>query len=735
MSQLVRQILPFCEWLFVLYNGNEKEVIFITLNEMSAQLFQRITSSNQAVTISALAEALHSTPRQIRYKLDKIDEFLKYNKFPQFLRKPNVGITYTASPQVVERIMQKLLERENHHYIASQEERVEMILAELLQQENYMTIDDLGERLKTSRSTVIKDLNKVREVLKGNHLTLLSSTNHGIKVMGEEKYLRRASIELLMKSIEVQGMLSQEMSPMSKNINTLSQSEISNMFTNMNIPFIESCVIEAEKQLETTFSDEAFYGLVIHIAIAIKRIKLGRDIVMPYNELKSYETTKEFAAASYVASRLEEEFQVEVPYDEIGYITIHLLGSNVYAANPSSSEDWAALQIVTGKILEEVSESLQQESLIRDEQLFSGLLEHLRPAIYRLKNDLKLKNPVLEEIKVRYHHLFQIVKNSMASVEGYIGKSFDDEEIGYFTLHFGAALEKLKDKNEMEKRILVVCSTGLGTARLLSSRLQQLFHVNIVDVIAYRQVSQVLKYREVDLIITTLPVKFDVVPWVQVNPILLEKDVENLKKYLTQYHFQPKNIFLQTLRLIEEHCDIKNYDALVAGLAKILKADNIGQKGVVQPLLRELLTTDMIEVKVKAKSWEEVIYAGGKLLEDRGLIEHRYVDAMVNTVKKMGAYIVIAKGIAMPHARPEDGAKKVGMALMTLKNPVNFGSKENDPVSVAIFLCAVDNTTHLKALAELMQLLDDEEFKAMADAASSKEEILAYINSKEVDRR
>ncbi|WP_017531347.1 MULTISPECIES: BglG family transcription antiterminator [Pelosinus] len=719
----------------MLYNGNEKEVICITLNEMSAQLFQRITSSNQAVTISALAEALHSTPRQIRYKLDKIDEFLKYNKFPQFLRKPNVGITYTAPPQVVERIMQKLLERENHHYIASQEERVEMILAVLLQQQNYMTIDDLGERLKTSRSTVIKDLNKVREVLKSNHLTLLSSTNHGIKIIGEEKYLRRASIELLMKSIEVQGMLSQEMSPMLKNIKTLSQSEISNMFTNMNIPFIESCVIEAEKQLETTFSDEAFYGLVIHIAIAIKRIKLGRDIVMPYNELKSYETTKEFAAASYVASRLEAEFQIEVPYDEIGYITIHLLGSNVYAANSSSSEEWAALQIITGKILEEVSESLQQESLIQDEHLFSGLLEHLRPAIYRLKNDLKLKNPVLEEIKVRYHHLFQIVKNSMASVEGYIGKSFDDEEIGYFTLHFGAALEKLKDKKEMEKRILVVCSTGLGTARLLSSRLQQLFQVNIVDVIAYRQIGQILKYQEVDLIITTLPIKCDAVPWVQVNPMLLDKDVENLKKYLTQYHFQPKNIFIQTLRLIEEHCDIKNYDALVTGLAKILKTDNVGQKGVVQPLLRELLTADMIEVKVKAKSWEEVIYAGGKLLEDRGLIEHRYVDAMVNTVKKMGAYIVIAKGIAMPHARPEDGAKKVGMALMTLKNPVNFGSKENDPVSVAVFLCAVDNTTHLKALAELMQLLDDEEFKTMADTASSKDEILAYINSKEVDRR
>jgi len=698
---------------------------------MSAQLFQKITSSNHAVKISTLAEALHSTPRQVRYNLDKIDEFLKYNKFQQLIRKPNVGIFYSASSEIVEMIMQKLQEREVQHYIASQEERMDIIIAVLLQQQDYITIDDLAEKLNSSRSTVVKDLNKVRNLLANKHLTILSSTNHGIKITGEEKYLRRASIELLMKNAETQGILSEEMSPILKRINTFSQSEIANMFSNMNIQFIEGCVIEAEKQLETTFSDEAFYALVIHIAIAIKRIKLGRDIVMPYQELKNYETTKEFAAASYIASKLEEEFQLEIPYDEIGYITIHLLGSNVYAANPSSSEDWATLQILTGKILSAVSESLQQESLIQDEQLFSGLLEHLRPAIYRLKNDLKLKNPVLEEIKNNYHHLFQIVKIGMVPVESHVGKFFDDEEIGYFTLHFGAALEKIKTKSEVEKKILVVCSTGLGTARLLSSRLLQLFNVKIVDIIAYRQVSQVLKYQQVDLIVTTLSAKFDLVPWVKVNPLLLEKDVENLKKYLIQYHFQPKNIFAETLKLIEEHCDIKNYDALLLGLTKILRADNmIGQKGVVQPLLRELLTANMIDVNVDVKNWEEVIYAGGKILEEQGLVEHRYVDAMINTVKKMGAYIVITKGIAMPHARPEDGAKKVGMALLTLKNPVNFGSKENDPVSVAIFLCAVDNITHLKALAELMQLLDDDDFKKMADQASSKDEIIAYINSR-----
>ena len=84
----------------------------------------------------------------------------------------------------------------------------------------------------------------------------------------------------------------------------------------------------------------------------------------------------------------------------------------------------------------------------------------------------------------------------------------------------------------------------------------------------------------------------------------------------------------------------------------------------------------------------------------------------------------------MPHARPEDGAKKVGIALLTLDTPVNFGNKENDQVSVVIFLCAIDNTTHLTALTELMQLLDDDEFKTVADDAIHKSEIINYINQK-----
>jgi len=82
---------------------------------------------------------------------------------------------------------------------------------------------------------------------------------------------------------------------------------------------------------------------------------------------------------------------------------------------------------------------------------------------------------------------------------------------------------------------------------------------------------------------------------------------------------------------------------------------------------------------------------------------------MVETVKQLGPYSVIAPGIAMPHARPEAGVLKPGLSLVTLENPIEFGNKENDPVDIVVSFCATDNTSHIQMLAELAQLLGSEE--------------------------
>ena len=146
-------------------------------------------------------------------------------------------------------------------------------------------------------------------------------------------------------------------------------------------------------------------------------------------------------------------------------------------------------------------------------------------------------------------------------------------------------------------------------------------------------------------------------------------------------------------------------------------------------MIENLFTEETVALGVVAKDWEEAVRCCGKLMCAVGYTEPRYEEAMVDTVKKLGSYIVIAPGLAMPHARPECGAKQLGMSLVHLAKPVRFGSEEYDPVDILISLCAESSESHLAALAELMQLMEDEEFLAGIRHGWDKEQVLSYIHS------
>lgn len=140
-------------------------------------------------------------------------------------------------------------------------------------------------------------------------------------------------------------------------------------------------------------------------------------------------------------------------------------------------------------------------------------------------------------------------------------------------------------------------------------------------------------------------------------------------------------------------------------------------------MLKDFLNEKTIKLNVEAKNWEEAVRIGGKLLVENGMAESRYIDAMVNGVKDIGPYIVIAPGFAMPHARPESGALKPGFSLLTLNKPVEFGNKENDPVYLVVCVCSPDSNSHIKALSELVQFLDNDENIDLIRNAKLPEEI------------
>ncbi|MGL4537788.1 MAG: PTS sugar transporter subunit IIA [Cetobacterium sp.] len=140
-------------------------------------------------------------------------------------------------------------------------------------------------------------------------------------------------------------------------------------------------------------------------------------------------------------------------------------------------------------------------------------------------------------------------------------------------------------------------------------------------------------------------------------------------------------------------------------------------------MIKELLESN-IQILPQVDSWEEAIKIASRPLLEKGYIEPRYIDTMISKVNELGFYIVLSEDVAMPHSRPEDGVLKMGMSLLKLDTPAKFG---NNNIQIVITLAARDNESHIDALTNLVELLNDDEKIEKIKLAKTNQEILEII--------
>lgn len=146
--------------------------------------------------------------------------------------------------------------------------------------------------------------------------------------------------------------------------------------------------------------------------------------------------------------------------------------------------------------------------------------------------------------------------------------------------------------------------------------------------------------------------------------------------------------------------------------------------------LPELIRPNLVAVDVEVDSWQDAIRAVGTLLVDDHAVEERFTNAMIEMAIEFGPYFVIAPGIALPHARPEDGVIKSSIAVIKLSKPVEFGNIDNDPVFLVIALAAKDKTEHVQGLSELAFILRDEANLEQIKACKNDECLLSVFLNK-----
>ncbi len=148
-------------------------------------------------------------------------------------------------------------------------------------------------------------------------------------------------------------------------------------------------------------------------------------------------------------------------------------------------------------------------------------------------------------------------------------------------------------------------------------------------------------------------------------------------------------------------------------------------------MLSDVLKKEYIKLNAECKDWIEAIKTAGQVLIDNGVVTEEYVEEAIKGVKELGPYIVITKGVALPHATNKIGVNKTGIALLTLKNPVEFGNVDNDPVYYVFMLATTDMDSHLAALSNLSDLLAKQEFFEVMKNAKDAQSVIDYIKANE----
>ncbi|EKK5500638.1 PTS sugar transporter subunit IIA [Enterobacter hormaechei] len=145
-------------------------------------------------------------------------------------------------------------------------------------------------------------------------------------------------------------------------------------------------------------------------------------------------------------------------------------------------------------------------------------------------------------------------------------------------------------------------------------------------------------------------------------------------------------------------------------------------------MLKKWIYDTTIILQDSVESWPQALELCAKPLLDLQVIAPEYVTAIIEQHQTLGPYYVLAPGLAMPHARPEEGAKGLGLSLLKLKQGVSFGAGEFDPVDVIVMLAAPDKHSHIEMISALAELFSSDEDMAELHRAKTLEEIKTVID-------
>ena len=570
------------------------------------QILQALLGESEPVSIKHLAEKTGISKRTVQRELEGIDDVLQPYGM-NFASKTGVGVWLAGEAAGRAELLAEVL-RGDDYAVSSKEDRRKRLILEILREKGLRKLYYYSRKFGVSEATISTDLEAVEEWLFRQGLTMVRKPGSGIEVEGTEENYRRAIRFFIGENIDTkhfkqlydsEGSDSYAASLRKKHLGRLLDNEI--------VRRVHECLEGVENQRMDNLTENAYDGLVIHLAIAINRI-LQKDVIQVTGEWQErLPHDEDYGLAVDIAAELEAEFEVDIPQLEIAYICLHIKGAK---HEKIQLPDQADRMELAGRELQQFVNDLidayddQQAYLLKqDDEFMQGLLAHLQPTIVRLVHGMSIQNPVLEDIKENYSDIYARCRQVARVLENKVGKKVPEEEIGFLAVHFGAALVRLEGRKEQIRRVqvAVVCSSGIGLSRLMAAKLEKVFRDRLeMTTYGKHDITPAVE-EKIDFIISSLQLEDVHVPVVYVNPLLSETDIGEIRCLIYQFERLPRKEARQD-RFTAQLEEVNLVAARISSIIKHLKcfqapADitfdrllyTVGERMTVQPERQEMI--------------------------------------------------------------------------------------------------------------------------------------------------
>lgn len=509
------------------------------------QIFQVLLREEEAIPVKTLAEKVGVSKRTVQRELEYIESALKAYEI-RFMSKTGVGVWLEGSAKEKNRLLTEISEGDDYD-VSNRENRRKRLILEILKEKGLKKLFYYSSQFGVSEATISGDLEAIEEWLNRYGLFVNRKPGSGISVEGSEDNYRRAIRAFINENMDTQAVREayQDVNGNAASYENLKKSSIGQLLNDDIVRRVMDCITGMNNARVLTLTESSYTGLIIHISIAINRILKNEVIESDKSWQEENGKDEDYQLAEAIVAELEEEFEVEIPKVEIGYICLHIKGAK---HEKIQWDDKKIPEMENGQmqqLLNAMVDAFDPEKaylLKQDDEFIQGLLAHMQPTLIRLMHGMQIQNPVLDDIRKNYPDIYARCEKVAKVLEEAAQKPVPAEEIGYLTVHFGAALVRLEERKEKIRKVQVgvVCSSGIGISRLMSSKLEKIFRDRVVITTYGKNDITPFVASRVDFFITSITLEQAQIPVLEVNPLLNEEDIQRIQHMVYKYERMPK---------------------------------------------------------------------------------------------------------------------------------------------------------------------------------------------------